>query len=65
MSKYTWDDMTLCKECQCHFADKENPDICHAFGEPREKPCPVNVYNGCGKYIRESKWKRMNESTVK
>ena len=63
MSKYTWDEMELCK--QCHFRDKNNPDICHASGDAKEKPDPIYHSGHCGKYIRESKWKRMNESPVK
>lgn len=59
MSKYTREEMQLCYECECHFADKKDPDICHAFSKPKEKPAPINVYAGCSHYIRESKWKRM------
>lgn len=60
MSKYTWEDMEVCKEC--HFADKD-PDICLAFGKPVGKPCKMNDWNDeCGRFVRNSKWDRMPES---
>ena len=38
MSKFTWADMQLCKNC--HYADKE-PDICKADDKAKEKPSPM------------------------
>ena len=58
MSKYTWDDMEMCKSC--HYAKKDNPDVCCATGEEKEKPGTMIFPDDCRKYLRESKWKRMN-----
>lgn len=59
MSKYTWNDMELCKKC--HFKDDNDPDICHATGEPIEKPGSFGLYSDCVRGIRETKWQRMSE----
>lgn len=57
MSKYTWEETEQCKEC--HYRDKEDPDICH-FNEPPEvKPTAFNFYTDCNRYLRESKWQRL------
>lgn len=57
MSKYTWDDMPMCQTC--HFKD-DDPDICKAFPEPREKPCAMGWNESC-RWTRESHWERMPE----
>ncbi len=58
MSKFTWDDMKLCRDC--HYKN-ENPDLCNSEVPPREKPAVMARYDDCGRYIRESKWQRMGE----
>lgn len=63
MSKYTWDDMAMCK--LCHYANKDNPDICCATGKKKEKPGTMIFPDDCGKFLAETKWKRLNESTVR
>lgn len=58
--KYTWEDMELCKTC--HFAD-EDPSICRAWDKAKEKPGPMKEWpDDCGRYISESKWKRMEKA---
>lgn len=58
MSKFTWADMQLCKNC--HYADKD-PDICKADDKAKEKPSPMYHSGHCSKYLAESKHKRMNK----
>lgn len=63
MNKFSWDDMELCREC--HFKN-ENPDLCNSETPPVEKPCPMNFFTmECGRYLRESKWQRMNDEQRK
>ena len=45
MSKYTWDDMAMCK--LCHYAKKDNPDVCCATGEEKEKPGTMIFPDDC------------------
>lgn len=59
MSKYKWNEMELCK--QCHFKDRNNPDICHAKGYVEEKPAPIMNLDDCGRAVMESMWQRMPE----
>ena len=55
-NKFTWDEMLLCKDC--HYADKD-PSICNARERGGVKPGKILFPDDCGKYLKESKWKRM------
>lgn len=46
----------------CHYKDK-NPDLCNFNSPPEEKPGIFNYITGCNRYLKESKWKRMDKST--
>ncbi len=54
-----WEDMPLCEEC--HYKD-EDPNICNARIKGEQKPGRMTYYEGCGRYLRESKWRRMQEA---
>ena len=61
-SKFTWDDMEMCQVC--HYKD-ENPDICNAYDPPRVKPGGFSFFDSCGRFLRESKYRRMGEEHIK
>ena len=58
MSKFTWEQMELCKDC--HYKDMD-PDICRFKGEEVKPGAVMNNYN-CGRYERESHWQRRNKA---
>lgn len=60
MSKYTWDDMEMCK--LCHYAKKDDPDVCCATDEKKKKPGTMIFPDDCGKFLAETKWKRENKA---